>query len=64
MSVRATWELDCDHPGCTEAFPAPYRATASAYTIRTAAAREGWHATSRGRTFCPGHKPRTRAKKT
>ncbi len=60
MGVFATWELCCDKPGCHEYYPAPFRATASAFTIRTAAARDGWHATQRGRVYCPDHKPRTR----
>ncbi len=60
MAVRATWELDCDHPGCTEAYQAEFRYTASAYNIRIAASRDGWHATSRGKTYCPDHKPNQR----
>ncbi len=57
MGVYAVWALTCDHPGCGTGYPAPYRATASAFTIRNAAARDGWHATKRGKVFCPDHIP-------
>ncbi len=56
MATRATWELDCDRPGCYEAFQAPFTATKSNALIRRAARAAGWHALEAGKTYCPGHK--------
>jgi hypothetical protein len=57
MAVRATWELDCDRPGCGKAFQAPFQATFSQAAIRRAAREEGWHTKTAGKTYCPDHKP-------
>ncbi len=57
VGVRAVYALSCDRPDCFNAYAAPYRATRSAQAIRRAAARDGWHANERGKTYCPDHKP-------
>jgi hypothetical protein len=56
MATRATWELDCDRPGCMTAYQPSARVTRSNALIRRAARADGWHALEAGKTYCPDHK--------
>ena len=57
MGVYAVWEMVCDHAECGEPYQARRRNDVSARAIRWAAARDGWHATQRGKVYCPDHIP-------